>query len=101
MTLDQMEPILSALNRQELSSVHLSILAFLKKNQGSAMSEVAKSAGLTTAAATGSVDTLERHEYVVRMRDGLDRRKVLVSLTSKGTQAISRFESSIKSLSVN
>lgn len=101
MTLDQMEPLLTAINRQALSSMHLSILLFLKKNQGSAMSVVAKEIGFTTAAATGSIDTLERNEYVIRTRDDHDRRKVLVSLTQKGSQAVARFESIIRSLSVN
>jgi DNA-binding MarR family transcriptional regulator len=44
---------------------------------------LAAAAGLTTGAITGVVDRLERAEYVRRVRDRADRRKIGVEVTPK------------------
>ena len=47
--------------------------------------------GLSSAATTTMLDRLERKGFVRRERDGGDRRKVLVELTSDGSERVGRF----------
>ncbi|WP_062351041.1 MarR family winged helix-turn-helix transcriptional regulator [Herbidospora yilanensis] len=51
-------------------------------------SELAAAAGLTGGAATTAVDRLERTGMVERIRDTVDRRRVVVHLTGQGREAI-------------
>lgn len=43
--------------------------------------QIAKMSGLSTGAVTGVIDRLEKRGFVRRVRDPLDRRKVLVEVT--------------------
>jgi DNA-binding MarR family transcriptional regulator len=45
--------------------------------------ELARQSGLTTGAVTAVIDRLERLEYVRRVADPADRRRVLVELTPR------------------
>jgi DNA-binding MarR family transcriptional regulator len=47
--------------------------------------------GLTTGAMTVALDRLERAGYARRVRDGADRRRVLVELTPRANRDASRF----------
>ena len=60
------------------------------------MSDIAKKMGHSTAAATGLVDRLEKLSYVERAHAAEDRRKIMVSITSKGLDLVSSGTSSIK-----
>lgn len=48
--------------------------------------ELARKTGLTTGAVTSILDRLEKLGYVRRVRDKVDRRRVLVELTEKATR---------------
>jgi DNA-binding MarR family transcriptional regulator len=45
--------------------------------------EIARQTGLTSGAVTALLDRLERADYVRRLRDETDRRRILVELTDK------------------
>jgi DNA-binding MarR family transcriptional regulator len=53
--------------------------------------ELADAAGVTRATMTGLIDTLERDGFVVREPDPSDRRMLLVRLTRKGENFLTRF----------
>lgn len=53
--------------------------------------ELADAAGVTRATMTGLIDTLERDGYVVREPDPSDRRMLLVRLTRKAENFLTRF----------
>lgn len=53
--------------------------------------ELADAAGVTRATMTGLIDTLERDGYVVRAPDPSDRRMLLVRLTRKAENFLTRF----------
>lgn len=59
------------------------------------MSDIAKKMGHSTAAATGLVDRLEKLGYVDRVHAAEDRRKIMVRITSKGTQLVSKMRAEI------
>jgi len=50
--------------------------------------ELGEATGLSSAATTTMLDRLERKGYVRRERDTVDRRKVLVEMTSHGRELI-------------
>jgi DNA-binding MarR family transcriptional regulator len=52
---------------------------------------LAEMTGLTTGAMTVALDRLERSGYARRIRDGADRRRVLVELTPEADRDASRF----------
>jgi DNA-binding MarR family transcriptional regulator len=49
--------------------------------------EIARQTGLTSGAVTALLDRLERADWVRRLRDQTDRRRILVELTDKARQA--------------
>ena len=68
-----------------------------------AATELADSVMLTSGAMTNRIDRLEEEKLVRRVKDGNDRRKVLVQLTSKGHKLIEgaaevRFEAAMDAL---
>jgi DNA-binding MarR family transcriptional regulator len=65
------------LNRTDLRCVDLLL------EQTRSASELANAAGLSQSAMTSVLDRLERIGYARRVRDGVDRRRVLVELTPK------------------
>ena len=60
------------------------ILDLLQRQGETKMSDLARSAGVTTAAMTGIVGRLVRDGYAARERDRKDRRIVMVAPTAKG-----------------
>jgi len=52
---------------------------------------LAEMTGLTSGAMTVALDRLERAGYARRVRDGADRRRVLVELTPRASRDASRF----------
>ncbi len=59
------------------------------------MTDISKKMGHSTAAATGLVDRLEKLGYVQRLHAADDRRKVMVQITRKGIEMVSRLRNSI------
>ncbi len=47
--------------------------------------------GLSTAATTTLIDRLERKGFVRRVRDGVDRRRVLVEMTPAGAERVGAY----------
>ena len=59
------------------------------------MTDISKKMGHSTAAATGLVDRLEKLGYVQRLHAADDRRKVMVQITRKGIEMVSRLRNLI------
>jgi DNA-binding MarR family transcriptional regulator len=59
--------------------------------------ELALLTGLTTGAITGVIDRLERAGFVTRVRDGNDRRRVLVQPVAERTRAVAPLFESLNS----
>lgn len=76
------------LSRGQVSFSQFFLLGFLDHQGTYTMSQVARTMGHTTAAATGLVDRLEKLGYVTRTHDKRDRRKVLVKITRKGSSLV-------------
>lgn len=61
------------------------------------MTDIARKMGHSTAAATGLVDRLEKLGYMERTHAIDDRRKVMVRVTSKGLDLVSRLRDELQS----
>jgi DNA-binding MarR family transcriptional regulator len=72
---------------QRLLSRHqASILDHLDELDPTTVNDLARHMGVTPATMSLAIDRLERKGYVVRARDGADRRRVHVRLTSAGVR---------------
>ena len=60
------------------------------------MTDIARKMGHSTAAATGLVDRLEKLGYMERTHAVDDRRKVLVRITSRGIELVSRLRDELQ-----
>jgi DNA-binding MarR family transcriptional regulator len=85
----------SKLNKGNVSFPQFFLLTYLSSEEYLTMSDIAKKMGHSTAAATGLVDRLEKLAYVERVHAAEDRRKIMVRITSKGTDLISRMRKEI------
>ncbi len=61
------------------------------------MTDIARKMSHSTAAATGLVDRLEKLGYMERTHAIDDRRKVMVRVTSKGLELVSRLRDELQS----
>jgi len=52
--------------------------------------ELGERLGVSAAAITGTIDTLEQRGYLTRQRDAADRRKVVLKLTEQGKEVAGR-----------
>lgn len=68
----------------DLSVPQFRMLAFLNRQPGASLSEVAEHVGLTLPATSTSVDRLVARKLVVREISKTDRRRVTLSLTAAG-----------------
>lgn len=87
----------SELNKGNISFPQFFLLTYLSSEEYLTMSDIAKKMGHSTAAATGLVDRLEKLGYVERVHAAEDRRKIMVRITSKGVELVSRMRSEIAS----
>ncbi len=87
----------SELNRGSVSYAQFFLLGFLANEKHLTMTDIANKMGHSTAAATGLVDRLEKLGYVERVHAAEDRRKVMVQITKKGQQMVSRLRDVIAS----
>jgi len=83
------------LNKGNISYPQFFLLAYLSSEEYLTMSDIAKKMGHSTAAATGLVDRLEKLSYVERMHAAEDRRKIMVRITSRGVDLVSRMRAEI------
>ncbi len=73
-------------SRRLLSRHQASILDHLDEIDPTTVNELARHMGVTAATMSLGLDRLERKGYVARARDGTDRRRVHVRLTSAGVR---------------
>ncbi len=85
------------LNRGSVSYAQFFLLGYLTNEKHLTMTDIANKMGHSTAAATGLVDRLEKLGYVERVHAAEDRRKVMVQITKKGQQMVSRLRDLIAS----
>lgn len=83
------------LNKESVSFPQFFLLTYLSSEEYLTMSDIAKKMCHSTAAATGLVDRLEKLEYVERTHAAEDRRKIMVRITAKGVQLVSKMRSEI------
>ena len=69
-----------------LSRHQASILDHLDEMDPTTVNELARHMGVTASTVSLAIDRLERKGYVARLRDGADRRRVHVRLTSAGVR---------------
>jgi len=85
----------SELNKGNVSFPQFFLLTYLSSEDYLTMSDIAKKMGHSTAAATGLVDRLEKLCYVERVHAAEDRRKIMVRITSKGVDLVSKMRKEI------
>ncbi len=85
----------SELNKGNISFPQFFLLTYLSSEDYLTMSDIAKKMGHSTAAATGLVDRLEKLSYVERMHAADDRRKIMVRITAKGIELVSKMRKEI------
>ena len=85
----------SELNKGNVSFPQFFLLTYLSSEDYLTMSDLAKKMGHSTAAATGLVDRLEKLCYVERVHAAEDRRKIMVRITSKGVELVSKMRKEI------
>ncbi len=85
------------LNRDNISFAQFFLLSYLASSKDLTMTDIAKKMGHSTAAATGLVDRLEKLGYMERTHAIDDRRKVMVRVTSKGLDLVSRLRDELQS----
>ncbi len=78
------------LARGKVSFVQFFLLGALGQEESLTMSQIARTMGHTTAAATGLVDRLQNLHYLERAHATDDRRKVRVRITAKGQSLVTR-----------
>jgi DNA-binding MarR family transcriptional regulator len=83
------------LNKGNVSFPQFFLLTYLSSEEYLTMSDIAKKMGHSTAAATGLVDRLEKLAYVERVHAAEDRRKIMVRITTKGVELVSKMRSEI------
>jgi len=85
----------SELNKGNISYAQFFLLGYLANEDFLTMTDISKKMGHSTAAATGLVDRLEKLGYVQRLHAADDRRKVMVQITRKGIELVSRLRNAI------
>lgn len=83
------------LNRDNISFAQFFLLGYLATSKELTMTDIARKMGHSTAAATGLVDRLEKLGLMERTHAVDDRRKVLVRITSRGIELVSRLRNEL------
>ena len=71
------------------------LLAYLEEEEYLTMTNIARMMGHSTAAATGMVDKLQELGHLRRFSAAADRRKIMVSITPKGKELVTRMRQNI------
>lgn len=88
-TADILEEVHSSFfNHFDISHTKFNVLVILYKNaeKGMMLSDIGEQMLVTKANITGLVDRLEKQGLVKRIRDDIDRRKIMAVITEKGKQ---------------
>ncbi len=85
------------LNRDNISFAQFFLMSYLATSKELTMTDIARKMGHSTAAATGLVDRLEKLGYMERTHALDDRRKVLVRVTPKGLELVSKLRDELQS----
>jgi DNA-binding MarR family transcriptional regulator len=85
------------LSKDNISFAQFFLLSYLATSKELTMTDIARKMGHSTAAATGLVDRLEKLGYMERTHAIDDRRKVLVRITPKGVDLVSRMRDELQS----
>jgi DNA-binding MarR family transcriptional regulator len=72
----------------DLSIQQFRALAFVRRNAGSSLSEVAEHVGLSLPAMSSLIERLVGRDLVLRELDSKDRRRVTLSLSEAGDKAV-------------
>ncbi|WP_395734914.1 MarR family winged helix-turn-helix transcriptional regulator [Prosthecobacter sp.] len=84
------------LNQDNISFAQFFLLGYLATSKELTMTDIARKMGHSTAAATGLVDRLEKLGLMERTHAVDDRRKVLVRITSRGLELVSRLRDELQ-----
>ncbi len=85
------------LSRGNITHSQFYLLGYLSTCQrGLTMTDIARKMGHSTAASTGLVDRLEKLGYVERTHDADDRRKVIVRITLKGQDLLTKLRGALQ-----
>ena len=84
------------LNSDNISFAQFFLLGYLATSKELTMTDIARKMGHSTAAATGLVDRLEKLGLMERTHAVDDRRKVLVRITSRGIELVSRLRDELQ-----
>ncbi len=84
------------LSRGNISFAQFYLMSYLGTSRDLTMTDIARKMGHSTAAATGLVDRLEKLGYMERTHAVDDRRKVLVRITSRGIELVSRLRDELQ-----
>ena len=79
-------------HRGELSLTHLNVLTLIQALGPLSMTKLAESLDVSVASMTGIVDRMEKRELVVRQRDEVDRRVVLVVPAAGGAEVFAELD---------
>ena len=86
----QREPIKKM---QKISQGEMAMLGFLMYEKSETNpKELSERFNLSTARVANTLNSLERKEYIKRVHDSLDRRKVMVYITEKGKEVFTEAE---------
>ncbi|BDA74624.1 MarR family transcriptional regulator [Rivularia sp. IAM M-261] len=76
-----------------LSIPQLRTLAFLKRNPGASLSELAEHLGVTCATASTTIERLVQRDFVQRADHPQERRRVVLNITDQGKQHFEQTQS--------
>jgi DNA-binding MarR family transcriptional regulator len=83
------------INKRNVSFAQLFLLTRLMTEEYMNMGDIAKIMAHSTAAATGLIDKLEKLNLVERIYSAEDRRKIMVKITQKGIELVTKMRSEI------
>ena len=84
--------------RIEVTPIQVMLLFFLRKNDGSSLTQISQGLMLENPTVTGLIDRLEKLGYVKRSDHPSDRRVYLVYLTEKGNKVAEKALPIVKKL---
>ncbi len=76
-----------------LSIPQLRTLAFLKRNPGASLSELAEHLGVTCATASTTIERLVQRDFVQRADHPQERRRIVLNITVEGKQHFEQTQS--------
>lgn len=83
-------------NAESLSIPQLRSLAFLNRNPGASLSEVAEHLGVTCATASTTIERLVQRNLVERNDHPQERRRIVLNLTEAGTMLLKQSQATTR-----